>query len=166
MNGVNVVTCIGNIVKDSELTFLNDNKNVVAKFTVAVNETFKKKDDTKQELVEFFNVNFWGNGANALNQYLKKGTLVYVTGKQRTESWEKDGVKHYKTTLVANTITLLGKPNSNGNGSNVATSVPANSETANNNKEQAKAYAAEPVGIVNGNEAFSSGNQDEDDLPF
>ena len=86
MNGLNKVQIIGNIVADSQLTFLNDNQNVLSKFTVAVNETFKKKDGTKQENVEFFNVNLWGKSAQGLNPYLKKGTLVYVEGKQRTET--------------------------------------------------------------------------------
>ncbi|MEK7068232.1 MAG: single-stranded DNA-binding protein, partial [Patescibacteria group bacterium] len=64
----------------------------------------KKADGTKQEEVEFHNIVVFGKTAENVQRYLTKGSSAYVEGRIKTRSWEKDGTKHYKTEIVAETV--------------------------------------------------------------
>jgi single-strand DNA-binding protein len=67
-----------------------------------------KDGSERKSEVEWFNVVCWDKLAESCNQYLSKGKLVYVEGRQKTRKWEgKDGATHYKTELVANHAVFL-----------------------------------------------------------
>ena len=92
----------GNLTRDPELRALPSGAQVCS-FAIATNRTYKKADGTKQEEVEFHNIVVFGRQAETCAQYLKKGSSAYVEGRIKTRSWEKDGVKHYKTEINADT---------------------------------------------------------------
>lgn len=91
---MNNVVLTGNIVRDSELRFTQSGK-AVCTFSIAVNEGFGDKKTT-----QYFNIVSFG--AENVCQYLVKGVKVAIQGKLNNSTYDKDGVKHYKTDIIAN----------------------------------------------------------------
>lgn len=102
---INKVTLIGRIGKEIELKYL-PNGTAVTQLSLATEEKWMK-DGQKQSRTEWHRVNVFGKTAEHCNQYLKKGSLIFVEGKIQTRSWEKDNVKHYSTEIVAQLIKFL-----------------------------------------------------------
>ncbi|MHB1681076.1 MAG: single-stranded DNA-binding protein [bacterium] len=125
MSSFNKAVVLGYLGKDSELKS-TQNGNSVASFSVATSETFKNKAGEKTEKTTWHNIQVWGKTAEALSQYLTKGTRVLVEGKISNRSYDKqDGTKGYISEIIANNIVLLG--NSSGTKSE---SAPAENYTA------------------------------------
>ena len=103
---LNSVVLVGRLTKDVEVTTLSSgtNKGVL---NIAVNRSVKQGDAWVDE-VSFFEVVLWGKTAEGLRPYLVKGKLVGVDGYLKQDRWEKDGQKHSKVNIVANSIQLLG----------------------------------------------------------
>jgi single-strand DNA-binding protein len=87
----------------------------VASFSVATNRVYKDRDGKKQEQTDFHNVVVFGRQADTINQYLKKGSSVFVEGRMQTRSWEKDGKKNYRTEVIADRV-QFGPRGSGGGG--------------------------------------------------
>ncbi len=104
---LNKVQLIGNLSKDVELKYTPQGKSV-ANFSIATNESYKNQAGEKVDSTEFHRIVIWGKLAEIANQYLKKGSLVYLEGKLTTRMWEKDGHKNYTTEVIANQMTMLG----------------------------------------------------------
>lgn len=97
---------IGFIGRDAEVKDFNTDQ--VINFSVAVTESYKDKNGVKQTKSTWYEVSKWGNNT-AIAQYLKKGTLVMVTGKPNARIWTKDGGEHnIILTIQAQNIQLLG----------------------------------------------------------
>ncbi len=96
---INKVTLIGNLTRDVELKALPNGQSV-ANFGLATNRSWKDAQGAKQEAVEFHNVVAFGKQADVIKQYCQKGSQLLVEGRLQTQSWDKDGVKHYKTEIV------------------------------------------------------------------
>jgi len=95
---------IGNLGSDVEMGYTPQG-TAVADFRVAVNDRYKDKETT-----EWFNVVVWDKQAETCNQYLEKGRAVYVEGRLQTRSWDgTDGIKHYKTEVIASRVQFLDK---------------------------------------------------------
>ncbi|MFM8744905.1 MAG: single-stranded DNA-binding protein [Cytophagales bacterium] len=123
MSGVNKVILVGRLGKDPELRNL-ENGATVANFTMATSETYKDKTTgDRKEITEWHNIVLWRGLADVAAKYLHKGDQVYIEGKLRTRSLEKDGVTRYSTEIVGDNVTLLGSKS--GGGSNQAAGVPA-----------------------------------------
>ena len=101
MAGVNKIVLIGNLGRDPETRSLDGGKTV-CNFSLAVTE--RKGQDA-----EWFNIVAWEKLADICQEYLHKGSQVYVEGRQKTESWGKDGEKKYKQTIVIHNMTMLGQ---------------------------------------------------------
>jgi single-strand DNA-binding protein len=110
--GVNRAIIVGNVGKDPEVKYM-PNGNAVANITVATSEEWKDKNTgEKQEKTEWHRVVFFNRLAEIVEQYVKKGSKLYIEGKLQTRSWEQDGVKRYTTEIVANEMQMLdSKPN-------------------------------------------------------
>lgn len=96
------ITVLGRLGKDPELKELTDTS--VAKFSLAA-DSYKNKEEKH---TEWFNVVVWGKAANAVAQYLKKGSSALVTGEIRTRKYEKDGETKYITELLADRVKFVG----------------------------------------------------------
>lgn len=128
MSGVNKVILVGRLGKDPEVRNL-ENGATVANFTMATSETYKDKTTgERKEITEWHNVVLWRGLADIAAKYLHKGDQVYIEGKLRTRSWEKEGVTRYTTEVIGDNLTLLGsKPSGGGSHSErSANSAPVN----------------------------------------
>lgn len=120
---VNKVILIGRLGKDPEVK--NTENGNVANFSVAVSEVYKDKQGNKKESTEWMNIVLWKNLADIAGKYLHKGDLVYIEGKLRTRSWEKDGEKKYITEVIGFELKMLTpKGSSNGQSQPAAHSEP------------------------------------------
>lgn len=106
MNGVNKVILIGQLGQDPELRLTDSSQ--VASVSLATNEKYKNKAGELVNKTEWHNLVFWGKLAGVVSTYCKKGYSIYIEGKLTTQTWEKDGVKHYKTVINCNVMNMLG----------------------------------------------------------
>ena len=151
MNSVNKVILLGNAGKDAEVSYLK-NDATVARFTVATNESYKDKNGEKQTRTEWHNVEVWGETAKFVGNKLKKGSLVYVEGKIKTEEFEnKEGQKVRATKIVAYDVQVQNKESKNENSNNSPS-------------EQVNEYATS--GAPQGSAQFAANLDQGDDLPF
>lgn len=117
MSGVNKVILVGRLGKDPEVRHL-ENGATVANFSMATSETYKDRTTgERKEQTEWHNVVLWRGLAEVVEKYVKKGDQIYVEGKLRTRSWEKDGVTRYTTEVVGDNMTMLGGGSNAGGGS-------------------------------------------------
>lgn len=107
----------GNLTRDPEMKALPSGMNV-ASFAIATNRRYKDRDGNYQDAVEYHNIAVFGRQAETSSQYLKKGSSAYVEGRLQTRSWEKDGVKHYRTEIVADRVQFGPKGGDGGGGTN------------------------------------------------
>ena len=112
---INKAFLFGNLTRDPELRALPSGMNVV-NFSIATNRTYKDRDGKKQEQTDFHNVVVFGRQADTVNQYLKKGSSVFVEGRMQTRSWEKDGEKKYRTEVVADRVQFGPRGSGSGGG--------------------------------------------------
>ena len=104
---INKVILIGNLGRDPEVRRLESGA-VVAKFSLATNESYRDKNNEWQTQTEWHDIVVWRNLAERAERDLKKGKLVYVEGKLTHRKWQdKDGNDRYTTEVVANTFRLL-----------------------------------------------------------
>lgn len=97
---VNKVILIGRLGNDPEIkTLQNDSK--VANFSLATSDIwYDKGTGEKKEATEWHRIVVWGKKAELVEKYLQKGSEVYLEGKLKTRSWEKDGITRYATEIV------------------------------------------------------------------
>ncbi len=112
---LNRATIIGRLTRDPELRSLTTGKSV-ASFSVATGRQWMDANGQKQKQTEFHNVVVWGKLAETANQYLRKASRIYVEGRIQTRDWTgQDGVKRYRTEIVADSFIMLdGRPSSAG----------------------------------------------------
>jgi single-strand DNA-binding protein len=142
MAGVNKVILLGRLGKDPEVRTLESGVMVV-NFTLATSEVYKDRvTGDRKEITDWHNIVLWRGLAETASKYLHKGDQLYIEGKMRTRTWEKDNVTRYITEVIGDNISLIGGRSN---------TVPANGS--------ASGPAAE--------EPFTSGNDtSSDDLPF
>lgn len=105
---MNKVTLIGNIGQDIEIVTF-DNGNKIAKTTLATSEHWKDKTTgEKKTATEWHNIVFVGAVVDVVEKYVKKGDKLAVEGKNKTKSYEKNGVKVYRTEVEVRDVYLLG----------------------------------------------------------
>jgi single-strand DNA-binding protein len=151
MSGVNKVILVGRLGKDPEIRNL-ENGASVANFTMATSETYKDKTTgDRKEVTEWHNIVLWRGLADIAAKYLHKGDMIYVEGKLRTRSWEKEGVTRYTTEIIGDNMTMLSTQRSGGG----------------NNSERSPAPQYNSGGTKEVEEFKGSGdNSATDDLPF
>jgi single-strand DNA-binding protein len=148
---INKVTLIGNLGGDPEVRHLESGA-MVARFSLATNESYKDKDGNWQTLTEWHNVVVWRELAERAEKQLKKGASVYVEGKISYRKYTgQDGQERMSTDIVANVFRLLDRKE--GSGSNESR-FPASEP----NSMRMTTPPSEPV-----NETAAAGG---DDLPF
>jgi single-strand DNA-binding protein len=105
-NSLNEVKLIGNVTADPEIK-QTPSGQFVANFSIATSRQWKDKDGEKQEASDFHNIVIWGKLAEIVQSYVSKGKKLYVSGRLSTRSWEDgDGVKRYKTEIIADAMIL------------------------------------------------------------
>lgn len=107
MAGVNKAIILGHLGRDPELRYLQSGQPV-CKLNIATSRRYTNKANESVEETEWHRVSVWGKQAEHCNNYLTKGRQVYVEGRLRTSSYDKDGQKHYTTEIVADTVQFIG----------------------------------------------------------
>lgn len=100
---LNKVMLYGNLTRDPELKALPSGQQV-ASFSLATNRSYKDKDGQQKEQVEYHNIVAFGRTAEVIGQYMKKGKPMMVDGRLQTRTWDKDGVKQYRTEIVVDSF--------------------------------------------------------------
>jgi single-strand DNA-binding protein len=109
MPALNRVQLIGRLGKDPESKFTPTGKKV-AHFSVAISNRWKSKEGDPREYTEWVNIEAWGRLGEVSQEYLKKGSLVYLEGRLKTEKYEdKEGENKYFTKVVALAVQFLDK---------------------------------------------------------
>lgn len=113
MKGINKAIILGRCGKDPEIRF-TANQKAVATLSLATSEQWKdKQTGEKQERAEWHRVVLFDKLAEIVQQYVKKGDLLYIEGKIVTRKWEdKNGKTQYTTEIVANELQMIGSNNS------------------------------------------------------
>lgn len=113
---LNKVMLIGRLTRDPELRTIPSGVQV-ATFAVATNRVYTDSSGARQEAVEFHEMVLWRRLAEIAAQYLRKGSKVYVEGRLQTRSWDDpNGLKRYKTEVVAENMIMLDRPVGAGTG--------------------------------------------------
>lgn len=126
---LNKAELIGHLGADPEVRYLPDGTPTV---TVSIATTSRWKDsktNAPKEKTEWHRVVFFRKLAEIAAEYLKKGSHVYVEGRLQTRPWEdKQGVTHYTTEIVANTLEMLDKKPASADESAPKSEVPPMNE--------------------------------------
>ena len=128
MRGVNKVILVGNLGHDVEVRQMT-NGNPVANIRIATNERWTKRDTGQvQEHTEWHNVVLFGRRAELAQQYLQKGSRIYVEGRLRTRSWQdREGQERRSTEVVADDMQFLDRRGGDGDYEQRRPSPPAQS---------------------------------------
>jgi len=105
---VNKAILIGFLGKDPEVKQINPEFKV-ANFTLATSESYTSKAGEKVESTEWHNCQASNRTAEVIEKYVHKGDQLYVEGKIKTRSWDKDGVKQYTTYIQVDLVQLFPK---------------------------------------------------------
>ena len=140
MISLNKVMLIGNVGSIDSKTVGQD--MLVCEMGVATSKGKKNQDGTWENITEWHNVTFFGKTAEAAMRQFGKGSKIYVEGELKTDSWEKDGVKHYKTKIIGNSYCTL------------------------DNKNAVQSDNASPQSAYTGSKQSYATKAPEDDVPF
>lgn len=115
--GVNKVFLLGNVGKDPEIRSTAGGMTV-ASFSLATADRRKDQQGNWQDSTEWHNVVAFQRTAEIVRDYVKKGTQLFIEGKIQTRSWDdkESGQKKYRTEILVNDLSLLGKPGGEGGG--------------------------------------------------
>ena len=105
--GVNKVILVGNLGNDPDVKYTQGGMAITT-LSVATTSVRKDRDGNQQEKTEWHRVKLFGKLGEIAGEYLKKGRSVYIEGRIEYGSYEKDGVKHYTTDIVADEMQMLG----------------------------------------------------------
>jgi single-strand DNA-binding protein len=105
---VNSVILLGNCGKAPEIRYTASGK-VLAKLSLAVNESFKDSQGDRQERTHWVSIVAWQRLAEIVGEYVLQGTRLYVQGRLNTESWDdrRSGQKRYRMSVVAEKLIVL-----------------------------------------------------------
>ena len=105
--GVNKVILVGNLGNDPDVKYTQGGMAITT-LSLATTSVRKDRDGNNQEKTEWHRVKLFGKLGEIAGEYLKKGRQVYIEGRIEYGSYEKDGVKHYTTDIIADEMQMLG----------------------------------------------------------
>ena len=108
MPALNRVQLIGYLGKDPESKFTPTGRKVT-QFSVAISNRWRNKEGEPKEYTEWVNIEAWGRLGDICNEYLKKGSLVFVEGRLKTDRYEDKGENRYFTKVVALSMQMLDR---------------------------------------------------------
>src|SRR5947207_14806410 len=129
MANLNKVMLIGRLTRDPETRHTPSGQSVT-NFGLAVNRTYRKKDSDEQvEETTFVDVEAWGKTGETFARYMKKGRQAYVEGRLKLDSWEKNGEKKSKLTVVMEEFQFLDSGSGGGGSGGGASGSGASGST-------------------------------------
>src|SRR3954453_12450434 len=105
--GLNKVLLIGNLGRDPEMKYTPSGMPVTT-FSVAVSRSWRTPEGENREETEWFRVVAWQKLAETCNEYLRKGSKVYIEGRLQTRKWQdQQGQDRYTTEIIENEMQML-----------------------------------------------------------
>lgn len=133
---LNKVMLIGRLTRDPEAR-TTPQGTAVSSFSIATNFNWTDPQGQRQEKVEFHNIVAWRKLAEICNQYLKKGSRVFVEGRLQTRSWnDPNGVTKYRTEIVTENLLMLDRAGA-GTGAAAGGARPTTTDSASEPKQSA-----------------------------
>ncbi|GAB5404792.1 MAG: single-stranded DNA-binding protein [Aureliella sp.] len=157
MASYNRVILMGNVTRDIQLRYTPAG-TPVTEVGMAVNDRRKGQNGEWIDETTFVDVTFWGRTAEVAAEYLSKGSPVFVEGRLKLDTWEKDGQKNYKLRVVCDRMQLLGGRDG-GNRSSPPSGSNSNSYSHQPSNDSAPSQP-------NPSTEDSSSNFSGDDIPF
>lgn len=154
------IIIIGNLGRDPEMRYTPSGQGVTS-FTVASNRRYRTADGEQREETMWFNVNAWGRQAEVCNQYLTRGSQVYVEGRLSTRIYTgNDGQPRISNDVSVTDVQFLGSRGSNmddygGGGSGAGAGM-----------EDGPGYGGGMAGNRGMGGGYGNSPDDIDDLPF
>jgi single-strand DNA-binding protein len=171
MASVNKVILVGNLGADPETRYLPSG-DAVANIRLATTDRYKDKSSGEmKELTEWHRVSFFGRLAEIVNEYLKKGSSVYIEGRIRTRKWtDQSGQERYSTEIVADQMQMLGGRASGdrGEGGQSTSDSELTPRSRQPNSPAAQQPGARPAATA-ASGSFGGGGgfaEMDDDIPF
>ncbi len=155
MANLNKVMLIGNLTRDPELRHTPSGK-VVSELGLAINRTWSNDQGQKQEETTFVDVSVWGRQAEVIQQYVTKGSPIYIEGRLQLDTWDDKttGQKRSKMRVVCENFQFIGSKG--GQGSGGGGSSPQTSRSSEPSAGSPQGASAAPMDDF----------QEEDDIPF
>lgn len=113
MASYNRVILMGNLTRDIQLRY-TPGGTPVTEVGIAVNDRRKNPQGEWVDETTFVDVTFWGRTAEVACEYLGKGSSVFIEGRLKLDTWEKDGQKNYKLRVICERMQMLGSPSGSG----------------------------------------------------
>jgi single-strand DNA-binding protein len=155
---VNKVILVGRLGRDPETRYTGGGQ-AVANFSVATDETYKDKSGERQKRTEWHKIVVWGKQAEIAQQYLKKGSLIFIEGRIQSREWQdKEGQKRTSFEIVASNFRMLGGRGDGGGSGGGSTGGGARAE------EHDQAGPSEDFGGGGGGHAGPEIS--DEDIPF
>jgi len=151
MASYNRVVLIGNVTRDIQLKYTPTGL-AVTEVGLAMKDRRKNAQGEWVDDVVFVDVTLWGRTAEVASEYLSKGSPLFVEGRLKLDTWEKDGEKKSKLRIVGERIQLIGSKGSGGTG-------PAAKRSDGQPVDES--YSDAPSAVGRGNESFG-----DDEIPF
>ena len=158
---VNKVILVGRLGRDPETRYTGSGQ-AVASFSVATDESYKDKNGERQKRTEWHKIVVWGKQAEIAQQYLKKGSLIFIEGRIQSREWQdKEGQKRTSFEIVANNFRMLG-------GRAEGAAAGAAGGAARSGGDDLESHAAPPDDSYGGSSAPSGGGPEisDEDIPF
>jgi len=160
---VNKVILVGRLGRDPETRFTGGGQ-AVANFSMATDETYKDKNGERQKRTEWHKIVVWSKLAEIAQQYLKKGSLLYLEGRLQTREWQdKEGQKRTTTEIVATNFRMLG---GRAEGAAAGGGGGAAARSGGDDMETHAAPADDSYGGSSGGHAPSGPEISDEDIPF
>jgi single-strand DNA-binding protein len=155
---VNKVILVGRLGRDPETRYTSGGQ-AVANFSVATDETYKDRNGEKQKRTEWHKIVVWGKQAEIAQQYLKKGSLIFIEGRIQSREWQdKEGQKRTSFEIVASNFRMLG-----GRSDAAAAGAGGGRSSAEDVESHTTAPAEDAYG---GSQAPSGPEISDEDIPF
>ena len=159
---VNKVILVGNVGLDPEVRTLETGVKVARVRLATTERIFNRQTNEATEHTEWHTITLWRGMAEVVDKYVRKGSQLYIEGSLRTREWERDGVKHYATEIVADEMKLLGRrPEGAQQSGYQQPQQPSYQQPSYQAQQQRPAPVAQPVV-----EAPFIPQEDPDDMPF
>jgi single-strand DNA-binding protein len=121
---VNKVILVGRLGRDPETRYTSAGQ-AVCNFTLATDETYRDRAGERQKRTEWHRIVVWAKQAEIAQQYLRKGSLVFVEGRIQTRQWDdREGQKRTTVEIVANNFRMLGGRSDGGSAPSVVEAEP------------------------------------------
>lgn len=155
---VNKVILVGNVGMDPEIRIF-ENGSKVARIRIATTERYYNKETKeKKETTEWHTLTLWSGLANIAEQYIRKGSQIYVEGRLRNTEWQDStGAKRYGVEILCDVLNLLGR---RGDGdASQSSRAPYTPQTAATQPQTAPQQQPQP-------QYTPQPLEEDDDLPF